>query len=118
MGFSNYGLIMAATETPLTKLADVDGRIISESAAGLVRVEITASPLVPLVAGDAVAFRPIEDNDGQDRFLGTVVSVSGDSEATLLLDRVALTMALTTEQQEVSPFAPVPSTHEYGLRYF
>lgn len=112
---------MTAAEMTPTQLTEIDGRVVSEAASGLVQVELVpigGDVLPSLVAGEAVAFRPTEDTLRSDRFLGTVVSVHGGSEVTLLLDRVALTIELTTEQRDVTPFSPVMNTQEYGQRYY
>lgn len=83
---------LADTQPP--KLREVDGRIVSESVAGLVQIRIASSGgSQDLAAGDSVAFRPMENGESEDRFFGTVVSVGSADEVTLLLDRVALALA-------------------------
>lgn len=99
---------MAAAQTPPIKTTEIDGRVISEPTSGLVHVEIE-QPVDPvaLVIGQAVAFRSTGDHESEDRYLGTVLALNAPNEVTLMLDRVARTVALTAEDREVSPYDPV-----------
>lgn len=112
---------MTAAEITPTQLIEIDGRIVSEAPSGLVRVELESvgdKSLPSLTAGDSVAFRPVGPGASNDRFLGTVVSSGRLGEVTLLLDRVSMTLALTADEQQTTPFSPTPNTNEFGNRYF
>lgn len=110
---------MTAPEIQPSQLIEIDGRILTEGASGLVLVQLDPPDQVPVLSGgDAVAFRPLTSDAGPDRFLGTVVAASGGGEVTLLLDRVAMTLALTTEDQVTTQFSPQPNTNEWGNRYY
>lgn len=110
---------MTAADTQSTKLQEIDGHIVSESVAGLVQIRVAQGERShDLKVGDSVAFRPMENVESEDRFLGTVVAVGSPDEVTLLLDRVALTLALTTEQREVTPFDPAVVHEAHGRRIY
>ena len=97
------------------EITPIDGIVVSEVLEGLVGIRLAGSVLTTdLAAGQQVAFRPVDEHNNDDRFVGTVTSGDSPTQVTVLLDRVALTQMLTIKEREVSPISTAPGANEDG----
>ncbi len=97
------------------EITQIDGTVVSEALEGLVGIRLAGSRLTTnLTAGQQAAFRPVDKHSNDDRFVGTVTSIDGPAQLTVLLDRVALTQMLTVKEREVTPISTAPGANEDG----